>query len=1071
MIVSKRKKVQRIVFIFALIVIGVFLSVNYSKYLFRADFFDPTPKILLPVDNERFIYTDNPLIQGKALPDAPITIYTDDVETGQTTADSSGNFYYKPQSPITQGIHSLAAKDTNNQNKSNLTYIEINTTDPSKAILKAQDTQIIENNHPFYANGANDFSAIINLSESKAGVEKRFDDMEKAGIKMVRVINYMLRDMKLPDPVSAPTALVENGGGLPPASYVYRYTCANLSKNSNNNNYETGETLPSPITSSVDVSQGQKVTLTMPACAQSYRYFIYRRNANEVANSETLLGFAEKPAGQPATFVDDGSYALANGVWGDTALAPVLSVEQDTTSTLPAGDYVYRFALRQQRKPVNGIWEKFPADGTTLVGPTAQITVAAGQKVKVNMPTGNSGTFVDVFRRLASDPENSEKCVKNSLRVQPNETIWYDNSSNNGSVAIPSANTTKQIGMPSVNETMDNPSTYGGKPFMTGFGNWNEDKLIDTDYALDMARRHNIRILFTFIDQHDNLTGGVREIARNCATWNSNFFADPCSRDMFKEIIDKFTTRTSTITGRLYKDDPAIFAWEFINEPWETNGGNGFRNWIWEMGTYLKSKDPNHMLSSGDDGSIWFTHPSEGGFNGGNNHDFVMMGTPEPIDLLTWHGYPEANGFMFNHGYYGEFNPTRDLSPAAAAEWLDKYGPVSGPISVDQATKQLQLHAHYAYLLNKPVVFGEWGVDWTKSSGADWINGISNAILNSKPDLEKIQNIIPESSFSEPLTNFWNTGTYTAALSLSNEEIFNNNPSIKLEAKTINDSAGKPQYYNGVSSIKIPVKPNTSYWYEFTGKNLTSKTLEIKADMYANGVLKGSIGGGIGQTTYNNGWRTINRLAGGACEYTTPSDVNEISINASLINGQAGDIAYIGDIKFYELGVKTNSNTTTFAATGWWALPDSVGLGNLANTEALKNAAVNFAQKSMSGLSPLSIPVTPTPTPTPLPSNTTTTSPVVPPSASPSSSSPVSTPTPTKVTSPSPVSSAATVTNSSGSSNTVIKSVKGTFTKVKKAIQSAVKKTKTFLKKTKEQIIQKELQKVIDKINSTFKKK
>jgi hypothetical protein len=79
------------------------------------------------------------------------------------------------------------------------------------------------------------------------------------------------------------------------------------------------------------------------------------------------------------------------------------------------------------------------------------------------------------------------------------------------------------------------------------------------------------------------------------------------------------------------------------------------------------------------------------------------------------------------------------------------------------------------------------------------------------------------------------------------------------------------------------------------------------------------------------------------------------------------------------LGEKANSNTTTFAGTGWWSLPDPTGLGNTANSEALKTAAANFANASMAGLPELSPPppvipppiVTPPSTVTPPPSDTT----------------------------------------------------------------------------------------------------
>lgn len=945
-----KRNIQIVTFAVIFLTVATITTIKSGLFKFLADEIVTTstvPTITLPVNNERFVYTNTPLIQGKVAPNSNLNIYQNDQLLGQTTSDASGNFYFKPTA-LSNEVHLLTAKNTMSGETSPKTAISIDTSDASKAILKSVGTQIVENDHPYYGNGVNDFWTIIALSTNKAGIEKQFDDMEKAGIKMVRIINYMLRDMKLPDPVSAPTATVEDGGGLSAGSYIYRYTCANLSKNSNNNNYDTAETLPSPVTSVINVAENQKVTLNLPACAKSYRYFVYRRNATDAENSESLLGFAEKPAGQAATFVDNGTYRPADGKWEDPTVAPILTVEDDTKSTLPAGDYTYRYVMKQQRKPGNGRTEKFPAGTNTLASPTSQIAVASGQKIKVTIPNTNNGTFVDIYRRNTTDAENSEKRLVANLRVQTGGTIWYNSTDVVGSVAIPTANNTTRIVLPTKNETIDNPSTYGGKPFMTGFGNWNEEKLIDTDYALDMAQKHNIRLMFTFLDQHDNLTGGVREIARNCATFDSWFFTDTCSKDMTKQIIDKFTTRRNTITGRLYKDDPAIFSWEFINEPFQTPGGGNFRAWLYEMGYYLKSKDSNHMLASGDDGSIWFTHNYEGAYNANNNHDFVTSGGVDPIDLLTWHGYPESSGFMFNHGHYGEFKP----DPVKDADWLEMYGPVSGPIDVAGAIKQLKLHSHYATLLQKPVVFGEWGVNWKAPTSVSWISGLSNAILNEKSDLDFGTDALASINYND--TSFWNTVSKNIAnFTSTSGKTYNGHNSFVLSPKIINDSAGRPQTYRGVYSQTFAVKPSTKYWYDFKVNNPTNRTFIIRsASYYKNGQKVTTTAGGfsawIGKT---NNWQEFNRInASSNCEFTTPADVDAVTLYIELVNSIAGEEASIGELHFYELTGPTESTTSAFAGTGWWAWPDDTGLGNAQNVEALKLAAQNFAKASIKGL-------------------------------------------------------------------------------------------------------------------------
>ncbi|MDO8513752.1 MAG: Ig-like domain-containing protein [bacterium] len=802
-----------------ILVIVCLWSIN--QLFFKADEIGH-PSILLPVNNSYLTYVNNPLIQGTATAGANLSVLDNDTAIGSITTEASGHFYYKPTAGFTEGVHKLQVRDNTLGLNSDAIYIKINTADPGKAILKAQGTQIIENDHPYYGNGINQYNAIVKMMGDPAGVEADFAKAEKAGVKMVRIINYTLDDMVLPNPTSAPTAIVGSGGTMAAGNYVYRYTCANLSKDVFA--YNTAETLPSPATSSIAVGSGQKVTLSLAPCAKSYRYEVYRRLASGASNTEAFLGEASQIAGQQATYTDDGSKTPSHG--------------------LPAS---------------------------------------------------------------------------NQTQNNPRST-WPTNQS---------------------------------KAFMTGFGNWNEDALVASDKTMALAKKYNIRILFTFIDQHDNNTGGVRDIARNCAVGNSEFFANDCSKNMNKEIISKFLNRTNTITGINYKDDPAIFSWELINEPWETNGGNGFRWWINEIGGYLKTIDSKHMLSSGDDGSVWFTHNEEAAYNTNNAHDFVLDGTPSVIDLLTFHGYPESNGFVFNHGSYGTFTPT--------AEWLDKWGPVSGPIDIAGSIKEMQRRAHYANLLNKPVVFGEWGLNqspennWLKPEANDWINGISNAILTIKPDLVRGNDAFSDGNFSRPISDTWNVGDYTASLAIDNTVTNNNHPTLKITTKA--DPRGGSA--SRVSSKIFPIKPNTKYWYEFTGKNPSSRTLEFNLQYYNGSVAKDLIwgyGGSIASGT--NSWRTLTRFDNSLCEFTTPADVDGAVILLNMINGIPGDTAWIGQLRLYELTEPTASNNSTFASTGWWGVDLDYSM------DALAMAARNFEIASYAGLPPISPPTPDTTAPT-----------------------------------------------------------------------------------------------------------
>ena len=65
---------------------------------------------------------------------------------------------------------------------------------------------------------------------------------------------------------------------------------------------------------------------------------------------------------------------------------------------------------------------------------------------------------------------------------------------------------------------------------------------------------------------------------------------------MIVHLCHPFAGR-NTYNGRLYKEDPTIFAWDILNEPRETSGNYGnVQKWIDTNAAYLKSVDPNHMV-------------------------------------------------------------------------------------------------------------------------------------------------------------------------------------------------------------------------------------------------------------------------------------------------------------------------------------------------------------------------------------------------------------------------------------------------------------------------------------------
>jgi mannan endo-1,4-beta-mannosidase len=239
-------------------------------------------------------------------------------------------------------------------------------------------------------------------------------------------------------------------------------------------------------------------------------------------------------------------------------------------------------------------------------------------------------------------------------------------------------------------------------------GVYNEQEFALFDYVIESARRNGIKLIPVFenyweayggIDtrlQWEGLTGGHPGRAKFF-----NKSVCPGCFTSYKNYVNYALNRVNHYSGVAYKDDPTIFAWELMNEPRyqdvsaeENVSGATLRAWVDEMGAYVKSIDPNHLLGTGMEG-----HESKYGFGGNEGNPFVYVQQSPYIDFTSAHPYPDE-------GWAGlDITKTKALIDA----WISDSHNVVG----------------------KPFFMGEWNVhqDWTtwwtaiyselESAGAD----------------------------------------------------------------------------------------------------------------------------------------------------------------------------------------------------------------------------------------------------------------------------------------------------------------------------------------------------------------
>ena len=99
-----------------------------------------------------------------------------------------------------------------------------------------------------------------------------------------------------------------------------------------------------------------------------------------------------------------------------------------------------------------------------------------------------------------------------------------------------------------------------------------------------------------------NVDGGYGRYVEYCA----NFAREPKALDMYYSYIKQIVSRKNSITGRFYKEEPSIMAWQLCNEPrpFAKENKEAFAKWIADAAAIIKDIDNNHLVSTGSEGYI-----------------------------------------------------------------------------------------------------------------------------------------------------------------------------------------------------------------------------------------------------------------------------------------------------------------------------------------------------------------------------------------------------------------------------------------------------------------------------------
>ncbi len=177
-----------------------------------------------------------------------------------------------------------------------------------------------------------------------------------------------------------------------------------------------------------------------------------------------------------------------------------------------------------------------------------------------------------------------------------------------------------------------------------------EETFVGLDELLAKCDALGIRVILTLVNNWDDFGGMNRyTLWRFGVEDHDAFFTDSIIRDWFKDYASALVHRVNTVNGRVYRDDPTIFAWELANEPRASGSGSAadLDAWIADISGYIKSVDPNHMVTTGLEGFYGPGHANRNtdGWMASQGTDFIDNHAHASIDFATFHVWPQNWGW------------------------------------------------------------------------------------------------------------------------------------------------------------------------------------------------------------------------------------------------------------------------------------------------------------------------------------------------------------------------------------------------------------------------------------------
>lgn len=225
-------------------------------------------------------------------------------------------------------------------------------------------------------------------------------------------------------------------------------------------------------------------------------------------------------------------------------------------------------------------------------------------------------------------------------------------------------------------------------------GQYNDTLLRGLDYLLTRLEAHNMKAVL-YLNNAWEWSGGYGAYLEwagagkapvpvvdgwdKYQTYISQFVHNDSAKQLAYNHIRNIVGRTNSITGKPYKDSPAIMTWEIANEPRafgeDSLSKARLEDYILTSARIIKEIDPNHLVSTGSEG---------------------LYGCERDLDLWERiHQAPEIDYAILHLWPYNW-------------QWVDSATTVSGVDSAWMKSKEY-IEKHINASKGKPIVLEEFG--------------------------------------------------------------------------------------------------------------------------------------------------------------------------------------------------------------------------------------------------------------------------------------------------------------------------------------------------------------------------